>query len=84
MVNNICQDFRDQVMYFIDNELSEDKRIWLVGHINQCKDCQAYLGTEKEIKSKICDKLKDSYICQCDIQRLKESIKGKINEIVKF
>ncbi len=79
MADSACQDIRNQVMYYIDNELSEDKRLWLVGHINNCKDCQDYICHEQDLKSKICEKLKDNYICRCDVQRLKDSIKNKIN-----
>lgn len=81
MANTTCQEIRNQVMYYIDNELSEEKRLWLVQHINQCKDCQEYICHEQDLKSKICDKLKDKYICRCDVERLKDSIKDKINTI---
>jgi hypothetical protein len=84
MTDNLCQDVRNQVMFYIDNELSEDKRIWLAGHINKCADCQEYICHEQDLKTKICEKLKDNYICRCDVQRLKESIKGKISEILSF
>lgn len=83
MASKCCEDIRNQVMYFIDNELSEEKRQWLVEHIDNCSDCQNYLSKEKELKSKICEKLKSSYICRCDVQRLTASIKDKINELVK-
>lgn len=79
MADSACQDIRNQVMYYIDNELSEDKRLLLVHHINNCKDCQDYICHEQDLKSKICEKLKDNYICRCDVQRLKDSIKDKIN-----
>lgn len=79
MAEKVCQDIRDQVMYYIDNELSEEKRMWLVNHINTCNDCQEYICHEQDLKTKICQRLKDSYICRCDVQRLKESIKNKIS-----
>ena len=58
MTDNLCQDVRNQVMFYIDNELSEDKRIWLAGHINKCADCQEYICHEQDLKTKICEKLK--------------------------
>jgi hypothetical protein len=79
MADSACQDIRNQVMYYIDNELSEDKRIWLLSHLNKCTDCRDYLCLEQDLKTKICEKLKDNYFCRCDVQRLKESIKDKIN-----
>lgn len=79
-MTNTCADIRNQVMFYIDNELTEEKRLWLVGHINQCPECQEYICHEQDVKTKICDKLKDSYICRCDVQRLKDSIKDKISE----
>jgi hypothetical protein len=82
MPNQQCTDIRDQVMFFIDNELPEDKRISLIGHFDHCNDCQSFFESEQEIKSKICKKLKDSYICECDVTKLTSSIKDKINEII--
>jgi hypothetical protein len=79
MTDNACQDIRNQVMYYIDNELSEEKRIGLVSHINDCAECQEYICHEQDLKTKICQKLKDNYICRCDVQRLKDSIKDKIS-----
>jgi len=83
MPNQLCADIRSQVMFFIDNELPEEKKEALARHLNTCDDCQQYYEKEQVIKSKICQKLKDTYICQCDIKRLKTSIKDKISEIIK-
>lgn len=82
MVTDLCTRIRSQLMFYIDNELKEDKRLELVSHLNSCKDCQEYFNTECETKSKICQKLKDSYICKCDMKRLQSTIKNKINEII--
>lgn len=81
MSNQDCKEIRRQVMFFIDNELPESSRADLILHFNQCEDCQKFFESEQEIKSKICSKIKDSYICQCDEHRLKSSIKDMISEI---
>jgi Putative zinc-finger len=82
MPNQQCADIRDQVMFFIDNELPETKRLDLIGHFDHCDDCQQFFEAEQDIKSKICKKLKDSYLCECDVTKLTTSIKDKINEII--
>lgn len=82
MPNQLCIDIRSQVMFFIDNELPDDKRDHLIKHFNHCEDCQLFFEKEQDVKSKICKKLKDSYICECDIKKLKTSIKDKINELI--
>jgi len=79
MADKACQDIRDQVMYYIDNELSEGNRLKLSDHIKRCAECQEYICHEQDLKTKICQKLKDNYICRCDVQQLKDSIKDKIN-----
>lgn len=81
MVGDLCTRIRSQLMFYIDNELKEDKRLELVSHLNGCKDCQAYYEKECEARNKICKKLKDSYICRCDVNGLQSSIKTKIQEI---
>lgn len=68
-------------MFYIDNELKEDKRIELMSHLDGCTDCQLFFESETEVKSKICNKLKDSYICRCDIRKLQSTIQNKINEL---
>lgn len=78
MANNVCEDIRIQVMYYIDNELSEDKRLSILNHIDKCASCQEYICHEQDVKTKICEKLRSNYICKCDVQRLKDSIKSKI------
>lgn len=82
MTDNRCLEIRDQIMYYIDNELSDDNKKWILDHINDCLDCQQYLDAEQDIKSKICKKIKDAYVCRCDVQRIKESIQDKINNIL--
>lgn len=82
MPNQQCVEIRSQVMFFIDNELPEEKRLDLIGHFDFCSDCQSYFEKEQDVKSKICSKLKDSYMCEFDISKLKSSIKDKINEII--
>lgn len=82
MVTDLCTRIRSQLMFYIDNELKEDKRLELVSHLNSCKDCQDFYDSEFEMKSKICQKLKDSYLCQCDVKRLQSTIRNKINEII--
>ena len=64
MPNQQCTDIRDQVMFFIDNELPEAKRLDLIKHFDYCDDCQKFFELEQDIKSKICKKLKDSYLCE--------------------
>lgn len=82
MPNQQCTDIRDQVMFFIDNELPDSMRLELIGHFDHCNDCQDFFESEQEIKSKICKKLKDSYLCECDVKKLTISIKDKIKEII--
>jgi predicted anti-sigma-YlaC factor YlaD len=84
MVADLCTRIRSQLMFYIDNELKNDKKVELISHLNQCEDCQAYYEVECETKTKICQKLKDSYICQCDVKRLQSSIKNKISEIISI
>lgn len=84
MPNQLCTDIRNQVMFFIDNELPETKRLDLISHFDHCDDCQQFFELEQDIKSKICKKLKDSYLCECDVKRLTSSIKNKINEIINL
>ncbi len=82
MEKDICTIIRSQVMFYIDNELKEDKRLELLSHLDYCQECQTFFAKESETKVKICNKLKDSYICRCDMNTLKSTIKGKINELI--
>lgn len=81
MIKALCDRIRSQLFFYIDNELKEEKRIELTKHLNGCEDCQEYFDKEKELKSKICKKLKDSYFCDCDVERLKNEICNKISKI---
>lgn len=82
MIKDICTIIRSQTMFYIDNELREDKKTELLGHLDECLDCQNYFDSESDLKSKICQKLKDSYICRCDVNNLKNNIQSKISEII--
>lgn len=81
MLKEICIKIREQIMFFIDNSLDEKSKDSIANHLEECKDCQNYLNKEQEIKNKICQKMKDVYICKCDIFKLQDSIKEKIQKL---
>jgi predicted anti-sigma-YlaC factor YlaD len=76
-----CKEVRDQLMYYMDNELPTLIKDKLIGHLKNCSSCLDYFNEEKQIKSKICNKLKDAYICRCNVEKLEQDIKKKIGEI---
>lgn len=82
MIADVCTRIRSQLMFYIDNELKQEKKEELISHLNECEDCQNYFEKESDAKSKICEKLKDSYICRCDVKGLQSSITHKIQEII--
>jgi hypothetical protein len=81
MLKEICTKIREQIMFFIDNALDDQSKGTIVKHLENCEECQNYLNNEQEIKKKICQKLKDVYVCKCDIFKLQHSIKEKIQHL---
>jgi superfamily I DNA and RNA helicase len=78
-----CKEIKEQLMFYLDNELNETAKNQLIEHLRSCCDCMDFLYKEKQMKDKICDKLKDSYVCKCDTSKLEQCIKDKIQEIIK-
>jgi hypothetical protein len=77
-----CQEIKDRIMFFLDNELPEKDKELIISHLNQCKECSQYLKQEELIKNKICQKIKDAYVCKCDLDSLREQIENKLGNIL--
>lgn len=81
MIKDICTIIRSQVMFYMDNELKEDKRLELGSHLELCEDCKRFYCNETEVKDRICQQLKEKYHLESDIDELKNSIQDRISEI---
>ena len=47
----VCEDYKDQLMGYLDNELSDEQRRLFEEHLSGCSDCKAELKEFKKLKA---------------------------------
>lgn len=68
-----CEETVHRLYHYLDGELTEERRLAIRAHLDECAPCVAALGFEADLRRVISDRCKD---------RVPESLRGRIADAI--